>query len=156
MRWQVLAVIVLFLWHEAEEYRVLLPWLERNRRRLPKPLRRLHLSPLAFKVIAAEELLLLILASFLPSVWFSGAVVAYGLHLLIHCGQMVYTKLHDMPLRLWSSPLQLPLLGIMLTTMPTTQSANLGVTSAVMAGVMVLNLAVMHWVTHLYSGKLSK
>lgn len=147
--WQLVTAIALFGWHEFEEYRILLPWLERNRGQLPHLVRKLHLSKTGFIIIAAEELVLFVLIALLFSpVWFAGAIIAYGLHLVAHCGQMIYTRIQRLPLDLWSAPIQLPICVLLLATMPKGGGVSLQVAGAVMTGVMVANLALMHALTH--------
>ena len=89
MGWLV-AFLILFIWHEFEEYRVLLPWLQRNREMLPAPLQGVSLSPRQFIFIATEEFALAVAVAFvLEPIWLKAAIVAYAAHLVIHCGQIV-------------------------------------------------------------------
>ncbi|AOZ73089.1 hypothetical protein BK816_07130 [Boudabousia tangfeifanii] len=68
---------MLFLWHEVEEYRVLLPWIHRNREHLPALMPNLRPQTVAFTLIALEELTLLsVIALLLPPVWFTAATIA--------------------------------------------------------------------------------
>ena len=146
--WQIALVSVLFIWHELEEYFVLLPWLEDNRNRLPYPLNKVNLSKSSFTFIAVEELILLILIGLLFSpVWFVAATIAYVLHLIVHCAQMIYTAIRHMPLGLWSAPIQLPICAFVLYSAPVNEEVTLGADSAIMIGVMVSNLVLMHMLT---------
>ncbi len=146
--WLVGAVLVLFLWHEVEECRVLLPWLHRNREHLPAPMKNLSLQPAAFTLIALEELTLLsVISLFLPLVWFTAATIAYGFHLTVHCVQMLVTYQRGCFLPLWSAPIQLPIVALLAWGMYHHHRSGLLTASLMMIGVMVLNLVLMHALT---------
>lgn len=141
-----LALLVLYVWHEAEEYLVLLPWFAANRHRLPLPMRRLALPPQSFLFIAGEQLVLILgVWLFLPPLWLSATIFAYTLHLLIHCVQMVFTWCRRIFLPLWSAPLQLLVCIALYLAQATPHSAEQMLANVIMTVAMVLNLALMHY-----------
>ena len=153
MGWLV-AFLILFIWHEFEEYRVLLPWLCRNRKILPVPLQGISLSPPQFTLIATEEFALVVaVALVLEPIWLKAAIVAYAAHLVIHCGQIVFTWMRGAILRLWSAPIQLPLISSLLMLMPIGAQGELLWPSSVMIVVMILNLVLMHVLVQKISGQ---
>ena len=82
MGWPVIVFVGLFLWHEIEEYFVLVPWLDDNTARLPEPVRHINMTRTHFTVIATEELVLLIaVAIWCQPVWIAAIMVAYTNHL---------------------------------------------------------------------------
>lgn len=139
----------LFVWHEIEEYRVLLPWVARNRDwlkpRLLTPARTLlNLDQRGFIVIAVEQgLLITLLGVFFPAMILKAALCAYALHLVFHCNQMLVAYLKDRPFILWSAPIQLPIVAILAGIIPGS-GTKLAVAFAVMTVIMIFNLVVMH------------
>ncbi len=145
MGWPVIVFVGLFLWHEIEEYFVLVPWLDDNTARLPEPVRHINMTRTHFTVIATEELVLLIaVAIWCQPVWIAAIMVAYTIHLVIHCGQLLFTYLKRILLRLWSAPIQLPIMIWLITITPTCGTVGLPL---VMVAAMGLNLVAMHWIT---------
>lgn len=148
MGWPVIVFVGLFLWHEIEEYFVLVPWLDDNTARLPEPVRHINMTRTHFTVIATEELVLLIaVAIWCQPVWIAAIMVVYTIHLVIHCGQLLFTYLKRIPLRLWSAPIQLPIMIWLITITPTCGTVGLPLASLVMVAAMGLNLVAMHWIT---------
>ncbi|OKL49657.1 hypothetical protein BSR29_01495 [Boudabousia liubingyangii] len=139
--------LLMFGIHEFEEATRVLPWLERNRDRLPAPFRHLRLSAKQFWFIAAEEALLIILvALLLDPVWLAGAVIAYAVHLLVHVVQILVTARWGFTIPVWTAVIELPVMLNLLFLLPTRQGdTTLLFTSLVMTGVMVVNLLVMHF-----------
>lgn len=141
-----ITIVILYVWHEIEEYLVLLPWHARHRHHLPGPFQRIALTRLGFLFIAFEQLALLVgIWAWLSDIWFRGAVVAYAFHLAIHCIQMFITLHKGFFLPLWSAPLQLPIIVGICTVFPAEDRQGLMVASLVMIGVMLTNLALLHW-----------
>ena len=148
MGWPVIVFVGLFLWHEIEEYFVLVPWLDDNTALLPEPVRHINMTRTHFTVIATEELVLLIaVAIWCQPVWIAAIMVAYTIHLVIHCGQLLFTYLKRILLRLWSAPIQLPIMIWLITITPTCGTVGLPLASLVMVAAMGLNLVAMHWIT---------
>ena len=148
MGWPVIVFVGLFLWHEIEEYFVLVAWLDDNTARLPEPVRHINMTRTHFTVIATEELVLLIaVAIWCQPVWIAAIMVAYTIHLVIHCGQLLFTYLKRILLRLWSAPIQLPIMIWLITITPTCGTVGLPLASLVMVAAMGLNLVAMHWIT---------
>ena len=100
--WLLWSLPAMFLLHDAEEVLFLPPWLRRNRewlaRRFPQLARRMLLhfdgiSPLRFAAMAAEELVLLVAVTACAALagcyypWLA-LFLAFGMHLLIHLGQL--------------------------------------------------------------------
>ena len=148
MGWPVIVFVGLFLWNEIVEYFVLVPWLDANTARLPEPVRHINMTRTHFTVIATEELVLLIaVAIWCQPVWIAAIMVAYTIHLVIHCGQLLFTYLKRILLRLWSAPIQLPIMIWLITITPTCGTVGLPLASLVMVAAMGLNLVAMHWIT---------
>lgn len=138
--------LVFYVLHEVEEYHVLLPWHKANRDRLPLPLRCLALSPYSFLVIAREQLALVVSVwLFLPPEWFNATIFAYAFHLLVHCLQMFITWRKEMFLPLWSAPTQLPACIVLYLMQPNRDTDEQLLANVSMIVVMVVNLALMHW-----------
>ncbi len=137
--------LVLFTWHEIEEYHVLLPWVAKNRALLPLCLKKDALSERRFMVIAAEEFFLIVLLGiFSKPIWQIGAIVAYGIHLIVHSIHMIYALFCKAPLKLFSAPLQLLIFVGMLSSNRTKKRVGLFKSGAVMSAAMVTNLVVLH------------
>ncbi|ARU45703.1 HXXEE domain-containing protein [Corynebacterium silvaticum] len=149
MEWTVIAFLFLFIWHEIEEFFVLVPWLRRNSAQLPGIAGRRSMSLAQAVFIASEELIVLIvICLWAEDVWVLAAMIAYTIHLVIHCAQMVYTYIKRFPLRLWSAPLQLPIMAWLIIAHPSQGAISLPVASTITVAVMCMNLAFMHWFTN--------
>ncbi|MEW6939551.1 HXXEE domain-containing protein [Trueperella pyogenes] len=139
------AFVCLFVWHEIEEYVVLVPWFAANRSRLPAPARHITMNRQHFTLIAVEELICIVLVGlFLDPVWLKAAAIAYTIHLALHCGQLVVTWAKGFLLPLWSAPIQLPLAIDLILGMPTDGKVDLLTASLIMTAAMIANLALMH------------
>lgn len=144
----VLALLGLYVWHEAEEYRVLLPWYEATQHRLPARLQGLSLTPRSFLLIGGEQLALILgVWLLLPVQWWSATIFAYTFHLLVHCSQMLMTWRKKIFLPLWSAPMQLPMSATLYLAQPDPYSTQQLLANAVMTAVMVANLALMHYLS---------
>ncbi|MCS4484121.1 hypothetical protein NXS08_01260 [Gleimia sp. 6138-11-ORH1] len=151
--WALAVFAGLFIWHEVDEYRVLVPWLRANQQRLPARVARMRMSERQFGLIAFEQLLLVFLIGGLaPQLWLKAMVVAYLIHLFLHCAQMLYSWVKGYFLPLYSVVFQVPLIVVLLWFMPPhllaepADGVSLGAASFVLVLVMFGNLAVMNLV----------
>ncbi|MDO5060971.1 MAG: hypothetical protein Q4D73_04995 [Actinomycetaceae bacterium] len=149
--WALAVFVCLFIWHEVDEYRVLIPWLASNENRLPTRLARMRMNHQQFTVIALQQLVLILLIGLLaPPLWVKAMVVAYLVHLLLHCAQLVFTWVKGYFLPLYSAVLQVPLIAILLWFMrPPLDGveafAELLIPSGILVIVMFANLGIMNF-----------
>lgn len=137
--------VFLFVLHEVEEYFILVPWLKSHRPQLPGLIQRWSISKSQFVAVAVEELVLIILIGlFLDFIWLKATLVAYTVHLVIHCGQMIVTHIKAFAFTLWSALLQIPLAIGLLILMPPTEKSNFLLASLTMFVFLVINLIFMH------------
>lgn len=149
--WTLAVFVCLFSWHEVDEYRILVPWLASNESRLPARVARMRMNHRQFVVIAVQQLVLILLIGFLaPLLWVKAMVVAYLVHLLLHCAQIFFTWVKGYFLSLYSAVLQVPLVAVLLWFMPPQLGgqvafAELLFPSVALVIVMLANLGIMNF-----------
>lgn len=157
--------VFLFLVHELEEILFLPAWLAANRPLLEEKIasRRLlraidGVSRRHWIGIAAEELLLVLLLTWLAMAWqlwclWAGMVVAFSVHLVGH-GIQSAILCRPIP-SLTTSLLLLPMCVAMIAVVGARyglEVAEVAISGLAMTGVMVLNLLVMHRLARKFLG----
>ena len=148
---------VLFLFHDLEEIFFLMPWVRKNHAaiiaRFPQlPTQIINqvssVSSTAFALGVLEELILILLICFFAfqygwyALW-SGGVLAFTFHLLVHLAQVVIYKEY-IPVVI-TSLLCLPVCAIMIAAIiHTVKSADIWIYSSFVTLAMGLNLWLIH------------